>query len=167
MYYYCFDCKKVFKRKTKLNICPNKCDKNKGIAQIDEMMLPIVHMLNEKGYVTLNCCSSHYGFDNQMYIQFHKKYAPDFKDLPDMFDTDEFVDLIENSKHELVHPICIRILEEYWDEDEPIKTIHIHEAIIQLIEWVNKLPYCNIDYKYDINEEFESIPYEEYDNEVA
>lgn len=65
------------------NICLRKdCDGEK--VDIDNLMLPIIQILNRKGYKTLFCCSGHVGdFESSTYIKFDD--SVDLPYIPDMF----------------------------------------------------------------------------------
>lgn len=53
---------------------------------IDEMILPAVKLLNEKGYFTRGCCSGHFGKNIKTYIQFDREIKQeDFPNIPKGF----------------------------------------------------------------------------------
>lgn len=56
MAYMCLGCYEVYDRD--LGYCP-KANCNCVVAEIDELMLPAIKMLNQKGYMTQFCCSGH------------------------------------------------------------------------------------------------------------
>lgn len=56
MAYLCMSCLQVYK--DNLKHCP-KADCYGKVEEIDELMLPIIKTLNEKGYKTDFCCSGH------------------------------------------------------------------------------------------------------------
>lgn len=77
--YLCLDCGEVYESNL-LNIndlfedifCPktNCCG---TLIEIDELLLPTIKLLNNKGYTTKYCCSGHYsGQHPQSYIMFDK-----------------------------------------------------------------------------------------------
>ena len=85
MSYMCMGCYEVYDRD--LGYCPKPscyCD----VVEIDELMLPTIKMLNEKGFFTTNCCSGHI-YDNgcNIYISFHPFLLEDFSEdeIKDMF----------------------------------------------------------------------------------
>lgn len=65
--YYCNDCGEIYDSsllRTDLYSaydmpCP-KAGCNGSMYEVDELMLPIIKILNEKGYTTKFCCSGHY-----------------------------------------------------------------------------------------------------------
>jgi hypothetical protein len=60
MAYLCMGCYEVYDRD--LGRCPKRdCDAQ--VVEIDELMLPTIKILNEKGYITDFCCSGHI-YDN-------------------------------------------------------------------------------------------------------
>ena len=66
MAYMCMGCYEVYD--WNMEMCPKTgCEGN--IVEIDELMLPIIKMLNQKGYITEYCCSGHvYGNGSSSYI---------------------------------------------------------------------------------------------------
>lgn len=54
-----------------------------SLIQIDKNILPIIRVLNQKGYFTDICCEGHIGGCERMHIIFKKNYK--FKTLPDNF----------------------------------------------------------------------------------
>jgi len=86
MGYFCLKCGEIYKENIKnTQIQYNKnnniedwifCPKLKCIGQVievDDMFLPIIRLLNNKGYYTEHCCSGHVGTDTyDSYISFDK-----------------------------------------------------------------------------------------------
>lgn len=56
MAYLCLECNETYKMS--LDYCP-KTSCNGVIIEVDELMLPIIMLLNNKGYITEFCCSGH------------------------------------------------------------------------------------------------------------
>lgn len=56
MAYMCMGCYEIYDRD--LGYCP-KSNCNDNVVEIDELMLPAIKLLNQKGYVTSFCCSGH------------------------------------------------------------------------------------------------------------
>lgn len=50
-------------------MCPKSNCNGKTIC-LDELMIPIIKILNQKGYTTKFCCSGHYPGYNRTYIMF-------------------------------------------------------------------------------------------------
>ena len=77
---YCFDCDSIYDSESltptdiegvKYYFCPNKyCDSDRMLVELDEQMIPIIKMLNKKGYETQYCCSGHEWHDFGAYISF-------------------------------------------------------------------------------------------------
>ena len=60
MAFMCMECYEVYD--CSMEFCPKSgCDGS--VFEIDELMLPTIKMLNEKGYLTEYCCSGHV-YDN-------------------------------------------------------------------------------------------------------
>lgn len=53
------------------------------LIMIDKNMQEIIRTLNKKGYITTNCCESHYNRTISIYVQFLDVY--EFPNLPDTF----------------------------------------------------------------------------------
>lgn len=60
MAYMCMGCYEVYDRD--LGYCPKSTCLSE-VVEIDDLMLPAIKMLNEKGYMTEFCCSGHV-YDN-------------------------------------------------------------------------------------------------------
>lgn len=99
----CKDCYQVFdsklvKSKEGEYICPLLNCGGK-LDTIDEMMLPTLIMLNEKGYIIKYSCSGHCHLLSETpwidtYIAFDGNCAPDFENLPKGFKVEEKADTI-------------------------------------------------------------------------
>lgn len=131
MFYMCNSCYHVVKYSSKHKNC-KKC--GNLLFEIDEIMIPVIRILNKKGYKTEYCCSSHaYGSSNSqnMYI----KFSDDIQNiklfnLPFMFSWD--IETFGN---------ILRMKDKYWNKNEPERTINVYKGAIQLIEWANSLSY--------------------------
>lgn len=86
MAYLCLDCYETYK--TDLSNCP-KTSCNGHIVEIDELMLPIIMLLNQKGYITEHCCSGHI-YDDCCY-----PYVIFDSYLNEIFDENELKDLFK------------------------------------------------------------------------
>lgn len=60
MAYMCMECYEIYDGQ--MQMCP-KANCAGEIVEIDELMIPTIKMLNEKGYMTEFCCSGH-TYDN-------------------------------------------------------------------------------------------------------
>lgn len=87
MSYMCMGCYEVYDRP--LGYCPKPscyCD----VVEIDELILPTIKILNEKGFCTTNCCSGHV-YDNgcNIYVAFNSF-------LMDIFNKDEINEMFKD-----------------------------------------------------------------------
>ena len=60
MAYMCMGCYEIYNED--LGVCP-KANCAGTVVEIDELMLPAIRLLNQKGYLTAFCCSGHV-YDN-------------------------------------------------------------------------------------------------------
>ena len=98
MAYLCLDCYETYK--IPLQNCP-KTSCNGQVIEVDELMLPIVMLLNQKGYHTEFCCAGHiYEQKNCCYpyivfdsdlneVLSEDEFKEIFKDLPECWDFEE------------------------------------------------------------------------------
>lgn len=135
MFYYCLECGEIYRSDTPMKKCPkNSCQALYDLAEIDEMMLPVIEILNQKGYRTGYCCSGHYkDFVVQQYILFESFVnLEDFVNKPDMFYMYTEKDFGR---------VILELKQEYIDGINKVQQIvNIHKSIIQLIEWADSLP---------------------------
>ena len=77
----CFECGKTYSNTSKV-IFHKKCDSL--LIDVDELMIPIVLLFNNKGYETTHCCSGHindkYNFGG--YININREVKIDKKKYP-------------------------------------------------------------------------------------
>lgn len=67
-------------------VCP-RTDCGGELIEVDELLIPAVWMLNQKGYMTESCCSGHYtSRDCRTYIKFEN--GIDIPSVPDGFTKD-------------------------------------------------------------------------------
>lgn len=139
MAYLCLACNEIYT--DKMERCPKAscgCDK---VIEVDELMLPIIMELNEKGYATDSCCSGHfYDKYSTPYIMFsdcvfedlnNEEIAELFSNLPDPWHIDE---IAFRSGY-----FCIRArMLDGMNRTEMHK--YIVNANIALLEFVDKLP---------------------------
>ena len=72
MYPVCLQCYEVFDPRIwdwdeDLHLCPRMKCNHAEIFMCDELMIPIVFVLNKKGYTTENCCSGHNWYRKENY----------------------------------------------------------------------------------------------------
>lgn len=119
--------------------CPNVRCGDMNLVEIDDLILPIIKLLNIKGYITSFCCSSHsYESDSHCantYIAFEDDYFP--KIIPKGF------------KVEVNTPMCIR---KYYKEGLNDYQLHkeICKTMIELMKWAEKLPEWEESYDEEI-----------------
>lgn len=117
--------------------CPiTKCCSE--LAEIDELYLPIIKILNSKGYSTVYCCSGHaYEQVPRSYIMFclHE----DFLDLPS---------IPRGYEKEIVERDGWMYLVISKDYNEKLNEYKLHKEImkeaVKVLEWAHNLP--PIDY---------------------
>ena len=121
--------------------CP-KANCYGSVVEIDDLILPVIKLLNQKGYITTYCCSSHSydAFSNpNTYISFYRDCFPE--SLPKGFYAEddkwyeEFYPKYSNKDKE---DICIR---KYYDDKLNEFELHkeICKTMIELMKWVEKL----------------------------
>ena len=141
-YYLCRECGKIYDGDLiKYPYCPdlecNSCDIE--LIELDELMLYPIKVLNEKGYITSFCCSGH-AFNNifQTYICFDSIYKPN--GCPKNWKREE---------DDYCERLCLRAkglnYKEWNNATEPERQKIIFKRMLDLYDWVDKLPYCDID----------------------
>ena len=128
--YLCLNCFEVYSNEYRYdrrdyNFCPKLgCDGE--VVEIDELMIPVIKTLNEKGYCTEYCCSGHYGDGyTNTYIKF-SEWVELPEELPDGFVYEERGNVIRKNYVDNLHPN-----EKY---------IEILNTTKDLIEWADNLP---------------------------
>ena len=128
--YLCLNCFEVYSNEYRYdrrdyNFCPKLgCDGE--VVEIDELMIPVIKTLNEKGYCTEYCCSGHYGDGyTNTYIKF-SEWVELPEELPDGFVYEERGNVIRKNYVDNLHPN-----EKY---------IEILNTAKDLIEWADNLP---------------------------
>ena len=148
MGYLCMSCFEEYKRDgLKLNedSYESPCPKSNCygvVVEIDDMILPIIKLLNQKGYISTFCCSNHSyeaGNKSNTYISFESECVPNT--VPNGF-------YIEDKKwYEENHPnfvyttdkdICIR---KYYDDELDEFELHVEicKTMVDLMEWAEEL----------------------------
>ena len=128
--YLCLNCFEVYSNEYRYdrrdyNFCPKLgCDGE--VVEIDELMIPVIKTLNEKGYCTEYCCSGHYGDGyTNTYIKF-SEWVELPEELPDGFVYEERGKVIRKNYVDNLHPNQ--------------KYIEILNTTKDLIEWADNLP---------------------------
>lgn len=122
-------------------ICPKSSCGDTSLVEVDDLILPVIKLLNSKGYITKYCCSGHSykaGCGCNTYIAFYEEYVPDV--LPKGF-------YVEDDKwYEENYPNSMRVndsiaIRKYYDKnlDEYDLQIELCKTMIDLIKWAKKL----------------------------
>jgi hypothetical protein len=113
--------------------CPKR-DCQGHVADIDELLLPAIVLLNEKGYMTKNCCSGHFhaGTSDSAYIQFEETVEQE--DLPVLPKGFKF----DTGNQNLV---CIR--RELRAKDQFDLHRKAVESSIDVLEWARTIEPCS------------------------
>lgn len=139
MRYVCLKCGEIYIER--MGCCP-KASCCGEVMAVDELMIPTIIKLNDKGYMTDYCCSGHY-YDKggSPYIAFSRLifdiFGEDnlrklFKDLPEPWYIDE--EDMENGF------FCIRA--RMLDGMDDIKAFeYITDLNVELLEFVDTLPF--------------------------
>jgi hypothetical protein len=125
----CNDCFEIDKRKYKYGRWCKHCGGE--LVQIDELWLPIVSLLNQKGYYTSFCCSGHASDDfSSPYISFIG--SCELPNLPKGFELEKY----DDSPY---FQFCIRhpYIENKSEFDAHIEILN---ATVNLLDWVRNLP---------------------------
>jgi hypothetical protein len=141
MPYLCLACGEVYDKSVEKIVTDVKTDRgyeptifcpklscNVGeVVEIDELYIPVIRLLNEKGYMTKYCCSGHaYGRIPDTYIVFHEMV----KELPNL----------PEGSH-MQNDGSIRIYYNYPDESNEIELYHlILENAQKVLKWAIELP---------------------------
>ena len=138
MAYVCLECGEIYTEK--MARCP-KASCYGRVVEIDELMIPTIIALNDKGYVTDFCCSGHFYDRNVPYIFFSPF-------IFEIFEEDELRELFKN----LPEPwyidegdvddgyFCIRArMLDGMSDIEAFK--YITDLNIKLLEFVKELPF--------------------------
>ena len=115
--------------------CP-KSSCNGMVIEVDEVILPTIRVLNQKGYITLFCCSGHFNMGvSNIYIKFEEECFDAIinSDLPEDFEIEDG-DVIRYTPSEI-----------YSAER---KFEFILQKNIELLQWATSLEI--IEYKEDV-----------------
>lgn len=122
--------------------CPNKKCGDLNLVEIDDLILPIIKLLNIKGYKTTYCCSAH-AYENEnhcanTYIAFDSEFVP--KIIPKGFTLENEEYYNKQGWDWNTDDICIR---KYYKEGLSEYELHqrICKTIIDLMKWAENLPY--------------------------
>lgn len=88
MAYVCMECYEVYY--VNLGYCPKVTCHGSEVVEIDDLMMPIIVKLNQKGYCTDYCCSGH------SYLDYSAPYVAFSSLIEEIFEDGEFEALCEN-----------------------------------------------------------------------
>ena len=136
--YLCLDCGEVY-NSFGLNInelfdeiwCPktNCCG---TLIEVDELLIPTIKILNNKGYITKFCCSGHYtGQHPRAYITFYE--GIDVPSIPNGFKKEMFNNCV---CIETTLPFRKPTIGDFYKICDNAKT---------LLKWADNLPYYEED----------------------
>ena len=97
MGYVCMKCYEVYH--TPLGCCPKVACNCGEVVDIDELMMPIIVQLNQKGYCTDYCCSGH------SYLDYSSPYVLFSSFMNEIFEEREFEELCKT----LPYPWCLEL----------------------------------------------------------
>lgn len=121
--------------------CPSSICGDLNLVEIDDMLLPIIKLLNKKRYDTSYCCSGHSyeaSRSPNTYIAFDIECVP--KTLPKGFYIEDDNWYMKNYGHTHTgDSICIR---KYYDNNLDEYELHkeINKTMIDLMDWAESLP---------------------------
>ena len=141
MAYVCMGCYEIYW--ANLGYCPKVTCHGSEVVEIDDLMVPIIIKLNQKGYCTDFCCSGHaYSDYSSPYIAFS-----DF--MEEIFEDGEFEELCEklpapwrlevNTNPNKVRKFCFRC--EVKDDTLLKRYEKIVMANLDLLKFVEELPW--------------------------
>lgn len=139
MAYMCMGCYEVYDRD--LGYCP-KTHCSCGVVEIDELMIPTIKILNEKGYMTEFCCSGHvhdngctsyvclYDFITEIFEE------EDINNIKEMLPESWEMEIDELNRIHFFHRI-----KKDWEDKFSVKTYEdILEANLEFLHFVQQLP---------------------------
>ena len=140
MAYMCFDCYEVYDDSIKdlqkewmdHPRCPKASCGNNYVVEVDELLLMAVKILNQKGYITENCCSGHtYESSPNSYIMFNDEV--ELPSLPKGYKDD--LDIHPHTFKEKTN--CIR--KNFIGESEVEIQKEIFESAREVLIWADSL----------------------------
>ena len=134
--YMCLNCYEIYnKEDIKINdFCDYVgCPKTSCVGQlieIDELMIPTIKILNQKGYITKFCCSGHYyGQHSNGYIMFEE--GVDIPKLPSGWTKETHGNYITIRSSRKYRKPSLRDFKKICDNAK------------MLVDWAIQLPYNN------------------------
>lgn len=138
MPYVCLNCWEVYW--SEQHRCPKRSCGDSPVVEIDELMLPIIRILNEKRYWTRNCCSGHtYDECCNPYIQFDELLREEI--LEDSEVREIFKDLPSGWELEIDNESYVFCLRNHIKKKDVVSMYEeIVNANLTLLKYVDKLP---------------------------
>ena len=138
MSYVCLNCWEVYW--SEQHHCPKRSCGDSPVVEIDELMFPIIQMLNKKGYWTKNCCSGHtYDECCNPYIQFDEFLREEI--LEDSGVREIFKDLPSGWELEIDDERWAFCLRNHIEKKDVVSMYEdIVNANLALLKYVEKLP---------------------------
>ncbi len=120
-----------------------ECKCGASVIEVDELYLPVIKMLNQKGYQTNYCCSSHLEKNcPTSYIYFADgtilPYLPEGYEYDDYSDNDEWKNSI----------VIRRDFTKFNYENELELHLDIVRSAVNVCEWVKSLPELKHNNKF-------------------
>lgn len=148
MGYLCLSCYNEYNREAlNLNIhsgyeylCPNAKCGDISVVEIDDLILPIIKLLNSKGYMTDYCCSGHcYENKANTYISFYDECIPETLPKGFYLEDEKWYQKHYIKFHKTDEHTCMR---KYYSEDIGEYTLHkeLLKTMNDLLEWAIELP---------------------------
>jgi hypothetical protein len=110
------------------------------VVEIDDLLLPVIKLLNQKGYITNTCCSGHSYQDGycNTYITFYDDCLPENLPKDFILEDDEYYKNNYGNHKKLENITCIR---KYYDKKLNEKQLHMEicKTMIDLMKWAMKL----------------------------
>lgn len=116
--------------------CPLCTCGDLNVVEIDDILLPIIKKLNQKGYITQYCCSGHtYEGDTNTYIAFDNDTIP--KTIPKDFILEDEDYYKKNNWTFIGNMMCIR--KGYEDIPKDKLYEELLKTHLDLMKWVDLL----------------------------
>lgn len=142
MSYMCLNCYEVYQ--CPLEFCPKSSCDSGNVVEIDELMIPAIRMLNQKGYVTMFCCSGHvYDGGCGAYVSL-QDYMMFILDEPDLQEIEHMLPQSWAMEINYDNRIIFRHECKKGPNQENTNIVEIYEDILQanmdFLRFVEKLP---------------------------
>lgn len=112
--------------------CPKADCLTGEVVYIDELILPVIKLLNEKGYRTKHCCSGHIYNENDCYVIF-EAYVKELPNIPEGFSLTKGEDDCLILSYDFNNKV--------WSKERYKNILAVNN---RLFEWAEKLPKNHI-----------------------